>query len=67
MQGHGGISTATYKSRAVGNLKVRYSVLTAPLQESEYLHEQKLSTENVCADFALKLRFSAETVISPLF
>lgn len=33
------------------------SVLTAPLQESERLHEHKLSTEAVCADFALKLHF----------
>lgn len=66
MQGHGGISTASYKSRAVGNPKVQYSVLTAPLQESECLHKQKLSTETACADFALELYFSTETVISPV-
>ena len=67
MQGYGDVSTATYKSRAVGNLKVPYSILTAPLHKSEYLHEKKLSPETVCVDFALKLHFSAETIISPLF
>lgn len=61
-QAHGGISRATYESRAVGNLKVSCSVQTAPLQEGEYLHEHKLTTKTVCADFALKLHFLVSLV-----
>lgn len=56
MQGCGGISTATYKSRAVGNLKVQYLQFWLPrLQDTEILHEQKLNSETVRADFVLEL------------
>lgn len=67
LQGRGGPSTATHESRAVGNLKVQSSVLTAPLQQRQCSQEQKLSVETVCAGFALELLFSAETVVSILF
>lgn len=65
LQGHGGPSTATHRSRAVRNLKVQSSVLTNPPCSKVSAHRNKSWVLKLCVlalhwSFAFQLKLSSE-------